>query len=166
MDWRPVPGFEAYEVSDGGDVRSLSSRWGERPTPRRVRTFKWRGYVYAGLRRDNRQEKLRVHRLVLEAFVGPCPEGMEACHNNGVRDDNRLENLRWDTRAANAADTSAHGRKSAGERHGCAKLRLDQVRAIRAESGTAKYLAERYGVSTTSIYDIRNGKCWKDAPLP
>jgi hypothetical protein len=41
--------------------------------------------------------------MVLFAFVGPCPEGMECCHENDVRDDNRIENLRWDTHANNLA---------------------------------------------------------------
>ncbi len=50
-----------------------------------------------------------AHRAVLLAFVGPCPEGMEACHNNGDPLDNRVENLRWDTRSNNTLDKVAHG---------------------------------------------------------
>ena len=60
-----------------------------------------------------------IHRLVLEAFVGPCPEGMETCHNNGVRTDNRLENLRWDTSSANNDDIVKHGRHWLASRSHC-----------------------------------------------
>ncbi len=45
-----------------------------------------------------------VHRLVLLAFVGPCPFGMEGCHGPGGQRDNSLANVRWDTPKANAAD--------------------------------------------------------------
>lgn len=45
----------------------------------------------------------------MEAFVGPCPEGMEVCHNNGDCTDNRLENLRYDTKSANMLDRVRHG---------------------------------------------------------
>jgi hypothetical protein len=49
-----------------------------------------------------------IHGAVLEAFVGPRPEGMEACHNNGNPAANRLENLRWDTHAGTVADVHLH----------------------------------------------------------
>lgn len=51
-----------------------------------------------------------VHTAVLLAFVGERPEGLEACHNNGIPSDNRLENLRWDTRSSNRRDTILHGK--------------------------------------------------------
>lgn len=52
---------------------------------------------------------IQLHRVVLDAFIGPRPKGMEACHANGDPTDNRLVNLRWDTRSANAADSVRHG---------------------------------------------------------
>ncbi|UGS27597.1 NUMOD4 motif-containing HNH endonuclease [Microbacterium resistens] len=112
-EWRPVVGYEGkYEVSNLGRVRSLSRlsssgrrvrgrMMGLRPHPR--------GYLQTTLTANGICETKKVHRLVLEAFVGPCPDGMESCHENGVRDDNRLSNLRWDTSLANAADRTAHG---------------------------------------------------------
>lgn len=60
-----------------------------------------------------------VHRLVLLVFVGPCPDGMEACHGNDVPHDNRVENLRWDTRAANVADSVQNGTHDAARRTHC-----------------------------------------------
>jgi hypothetical protein len=54
-------------------------------------------------------QTLFVHRAVLEAFKGPCPPGMEACHYNDVGTDNRIENLRWDTRKGNKRDEVRNG---------------------------------------------------------
>lgn len=116
-NWLPVPGWEGnYEVSDEGDVRSLDrvvtlpngqkrSYKGKllKPTVNRL------GYPMVVLSRPGEQRTMKVHRLVLTAFVGPCPDGMEACHNNGDRGDARLENLRWDTHSNNQYDRRRHG---------------------------------------------------------
>lgn len=59
------------------------------------------------------------HRAVLLAFIGPCLDGMECCHNNGDPLDNRLENLRWDTRQANTIDKINHGKHPYASRQEC-----------------------------------------------
>lgn len=61
---------------------------------------------------NGRQRTYLVHRLVLEAFVGPRPEGLEGCHGDGDPGNNYLTNLRWDTHAANMQDMVEHGRSS------------------------------------------------------
>lgn len=111
--WRAVVGYEgAYEVSDLGRVRSLN-----RVTDR---GRKWRGrvmtttalqnaYLVVTLWRNGSQRTPLVHRLVLEAFVGPAPESHEARHVNGDRADNRLTNLSWGTHSENQMDQVAHG---------------------------------------------------------
>jgi len=68
--------------------------------------------------RPDRAHKL-VHRLVLEAFAGPCPDGMEACHGDGDPTNNRRLNLRWDTRSSNQLDTVRHGRHTNANRTHC-----------------------------------------------
>ena len=113
--WKPVLGFaDLYEVSDLGRVRSLAriDRRGVyrpsvllRPGPSGRR----RNYRIVNLYRDGSAVVRAVHRLVLEAFVGPPPPGTEACHTNGCGSDNRLANLRWDTRESNAHDRIWHG---------------------------------------------------------
>ena len=108
---------------------------------------------------------VKVHLLVCEAFHGPCPEGMQACHNNGIRSDNRPENLRWDTVKNNEADKVQHGTHNRGERHGMAKLTEQDVieaRALRAGGGwTYKELATRYGVNHSTVHGAVNGNGWK-----
>ncbi|MFJ4997129.1 NUMOD4 motif-containing HNH endonuclease [Microbacterium sp. NPDC088619] len=117
QSWRPVVGFEGiYEVSDQGNIRSLTRidphpRLGEvhRLGKRRSLIEMGNGYMRVMLSSGGKKSQVSVHRVVLEAFVGPCPPGMEACHANGIRGDNRLSNLRWDTRVSNAADRAQHG---------------------------------------------------------
>jgi len=112
--WLPVPGYEGiYEVSDMGRVRSLP-RIDAQGGRRRLRMFNpsrmdARGHLGVTLRRDGLTKSLYVHRLVLEAFVGPCPAGMEACHWNDIPDDNSLPNLRWATKSENRFDCVRNG---------------------------------------------------------
>jgi hypothetical protein len=105
--WMPVHGFEGlYEVSDLGNVRSFARGWDGRP----LRSSpNGRGYMSVNFWKGNRATSHRVHRLVLEAFVGLPPDGMEGCHNDGNKRNNQLSNLRWDTRSANARDKGRHG---------------------------------------------------------
>ena len=115
--WKSVVGYEGlYEVSDQGQVRSLTrnGRRGKilRPGFGSVR----KGCEYKRqlviLSVSGKHKTKTVHRLVLEAFVGPRPEGMEGCHNDGNTQNNKLENLRWDTRKNNHADSVKHGTHS------------------------------------------------------
>lgn len=116
-EWRPVVGYEdRYEVSNDGKIRSIPREFTDKIgrscwIPRRELSLptRYTGHKMASLRGDGNSKTYYVHRLVLEAFVGPAPDGMEACHNNGVPDDNRVENLRWDTRSANRLDRVTHG---------------------------------------------------------
>lgn len=116
--WRSIPGWVGfYEVSDQGRVRSLARAVPGRPgvlivkrdrmlTPMPSRS----GHLSVALCRDGRRSYMKVHRAVLLAFVGPCPDGMEGCHNDGDPTNNRLANLRWDTHASNMVDKVTHGR--------------------------------------------------------
>jgi hypothetical protein len=119
--WLPVVGWEGlYEVSDLGRVKSLErvirkapGRWGK-PTsqtiPARILSLDLhQKHPRIALFRNGTGERCRVHRLVLEAFVGPCPPGREACHWNDIGHDNRLTNLRWDTPSANMFDRVRNG---------------------------------------------------------
>lgn len=103
--WRPIAGWERfYLVSDLGRIRSL-----QRPGGFLIGTTSPDGYRLLRLRDNGRKANVGIHRLVLEAFVGPCPEGHHACHNNGVPDDNRLINLRWGSISSNMQDRKKHG---------------------------------------------------------
>lgn len=113
--WRPVVGHEgSYEVSNLGHVRSIdriltfADGRERRAAGRELKPWAngRTGHLCVGLAGKCRY---LVHVLVLEAFIGPRPDGLVACHNNGVATDNRIENLRWDTYGANNDDLVSHG---------------------------------------------------------
>jgi hypothetical protein len=104
--WRAVPDYEGYyEVSDQGRLRSL------RYTPPRIlRGGTDRcGYNRFTLTRQGSQKTASIHGLVMLAFVGPLPEGMEVRHRNGDPSDNRLANLVYGTHLENMRDKYVHG---------------------------------------------------------
>lgn len=113
LTWRPIPCYEGYyEVSDQGNVRSLD-RIDALGRLRRGRELKPRssgsGYMQVALNKDGSVKQMLVHRLVLIAFEGEPEEGMQACHSNGDKSDNRLDNLRWGTSSENNLDKIRHG---------------------------------------------------------
>lgn len=119
---------DCYKVSNLGRVQSLSRTIKVNPTGTRkgwkrimvgrilkpCQGSKSNKYMVISMSKDGLHRLWLVHRLILETFVGPCPEGMECCHLNGDPQDNRLENLRWDTPTANAKDREFHGRTAKG----------------------------------------------------
>lgn len=115
--------------------------------------------------RNGKYHSYAVHRLVLEAFVGPCPEGMEGCHEDGDPTNNDLTNLRWDTHKGNMLDSVKHGTSTKGIRSGRAKLTEDQVRLIRKLYATGNYihrtLSNRFGIAMVTVSYIINRVIWK-----
>lgn len=162
--WKEVVGYEGlYEVSNRGNVRSFCR------TPK-GKILKpgtdTKGYYFVNLYKDKKANTQRVHRLVLAAFVGEHPDGKpECCHNNGVRTDNRLENLRYGSRQDNVDDTVVHGTKVYGERVGSVQLTAANVLQIRKDYATKKFsqqeLADRYGVERKTITFVVRGETWK-----
>lgn len=115
--WLPVVGYEgSYEVSDQGRVRGLArlvdnGRGGLYPVKGAVLrpAVHKTGYMNVSLSLCGNSKTYRLHRLVMRAFVGQVPEGMEVCHENGDALDNRLANLRYDTHSANMFDAIRQG---------------------------------------------------------
>lgn len=108
MTWLPVPNYAGlYEVSDAGEVRSLDRG------SRKGRTLKVgsnpKGYAIAVLCRDGVRKAFTVHGLVAAAFLGPRPEKHHVCHANGIKADNRVENLHYGTASQNELEKVAQG---------------------------------------------------------
>jgi hypothetical protein len=104
-----------------------------------------------------------VHRLVLEAFAGPCPEGRECCHEDGDPANNSLGNLRWDSHQANMDDMLRHGTRRMGTRAG-AKLSEQEVlniRSLKAAGIPMDRLAASHGVSRANIEAIVYRRSWR-----
>lgn len=167
VEFRAIEGWPGYAVGNDGSVWTqkepgacgrLWDNW--RRMKHRTDAY---GYAIVELRHNGTVKLTKVHRLVLSAFVCKCPQGMEASHCNGVRDDNRLSNLRWDTHRNNVADKIKHGTQQHGEKSGAAKLTDNDVREIRNllyRGERQSVIATRYGVSRPTIGYIKQSKTW------
>ena len=122
--WKPIPGWEGYyEVSNQGKVRSLDriTSAGNIKRGRLMKLGTVAGYKHVALCVNGQVTQRKVHQLVLEAFVGPCPKGHLVCHKDGSRDNNHIENLRWGTPTSNNLDTIRHGRHKQASATHCAR---------------------------------------------
>lgn len=169
-EWRPVYQTEGhYEVSNFGRVRSMRirCRYSDRlrSTPRML---VWSvnpkdGYAHVRMSYP-KPRQVSVGRVVLEAFVGPAPEGFEAAHQNGIRSDNRADNLKWMSPSDNCAQRKEHGTQPQGERVHFAKLNQDQVKEIRrlyAEGVRSDEIAAMFGICRRHVITLKNRKLWK-----
>lgn len=171
--WKDVPKYIGlYQASNWGRCRSLD-RIDNRGQYRKGQILKpsvsHNGYHQICLYKNGNVEYYRLHHLILDTFIGECPEGMEGCHNDGNRLNNRSENLRWASRKENHADKKIHGTHQAGEKNPSVKLKNAQVLEILKylESGVPKVkIAKMYEVSNTLIGYIHKGRNWKHIQLP
>lgn len=98
MEWKPVLDAESfYEVSECGQVRRVDGTL----LPFSINK---KGYILYSIKRRGSRFKVLAHRLVLEAFVGPPPEGALGLHYDDVPSNNHISNLRWGTATDNAVD--------------------------------------------------------------
>lgn len=166
--WRPVVGYEGwYEVSDSGRVKrtkTVPGTWAGRMLALPLNSY---GYPCVCLHRSTRdsQKTFTVHRLVMAAFVGPCPLGREVNHKNGVKTGNRVGNLEYVTGKENrrhAREVLGMSRK--GENNPRAKLTEDAVREIRRHYRrgvvTQRQLASEHGVSPGAIAFALRNRTW------
>ena len=175
VTYRGIPDFPGYRVGDDGSVWSCWKRiqLGRPKGCKFVLSEEWKrlkqnprgyGYVAVDLCRDGKARHKMIHRLVLLAFVGPCPLGKQVAHENGNPRDNRLTNLSYKTPKENHADRLRHGTLPWGEEHCSAKLTAADVQEIRAQyqSGArTKDLAKRYNVLDSTILRAVKKRTWK-----
>lgn len=154
-----IKDFPKYKITDNGRI------WSEH-------THKWRkpgkqvnGYLFVALYKNGKYKQYRIHRLVLEAFVGKCPKGFCACHNNGNNQDNRLCNLRWDSYSNNHKDKRRHGTDNRGEKCYAAKLKerdaINIIHLYNTKLFRQWEIANMYKISQTMVSAITRGAKWK-----
>lgn len=166
--WKSIPGFAGlYEISDGGAVRSLD-RYANGMRKGRVlkQSIKAKGYRQVTLcREDGTRASFFVHRLVAQAFIGPCAFGEVVRHLDDQPSNNRLINIAYGTHLHNAQDKKRLGTQTKGERHSMAKLTESEVRFILVQDlsrfGSTAKLARQFGVTPSHVAAIRAGKTWK-----
>lgn len=158
-------GYPAYIIDSEGNVWSnLRGGW-KKLKPGLMGDHK--KYLGVSLCNKGKRKTIKIHRLVLEAFVGPCPEGYEARHFPDPNPyNNRLENLQWATHKDNEHDKIIHGTKwrAKGELHGNSKLTKENVLEIRKLKKSKKLsnakIGKRFGVSRAAIGLILTRKRW------
>jgi hypothetical protein len=164
--WKPVVGYEGiYEVSDQGRVRGLdrTDRSGKlRKGGIRKQKTSRDGYKTIGLR-NVFIRTFSVHRLVLGAFVGPCPEGMECCHfPDNDPSNNNLDNLRWDTPENNHADRWPHDLNRAR----LSQHDIPRIFELSRIGNSAKKISKLFSVNPSTIDRVISGQTWKHVPRP
>jgi hypothetical protein len=171
---RHCPGYLGYAVDDDGNVWSCRNK--RRVGSALIYRQDWRKRKvspdsgdYLSLTMigdDGRRQTRMVHQLVLEAFVGPKPEGQECCHENGIRSDCHLLNLRYDTKGNNQKDSVSHGTHNTQRpsTHPNGKFSEDDIRMMRHLYNYlfAKQIASLYGVSIGYCKAILNHRERKD----
>jgi hypothetical protein len=170
--WLPVPGYEeTHAVSGLGEVKRFG-RWTKVGQGRRrwdaekilVGSTSPKGYRKVQLWRNGQCWDVSVHQLVLLAFEGPCPEGLEIRHLDGVPGNCRWANLVYGTHKQNCADRDGHGRTVRGERSHLARLTEGAVLEVRArcEAGEKqRVVAAEYKISEPLVSAIVTRRVWR-----
>lgn len=167
-EYLPIPGYEGfYEVSDWGNIRSVARKvkcrtWMRTVSPMVLaRSFDGDGYPMVSISTGgSKQTLVKVHRIVMLAFVGPLPEGMQTRHLNDIKDDCRLINLCYGTGMQNWADRKANGNGIDGQNHPNCKLSLKEIEEIKSLKGKETYaeIGRLFHISATHASYIIKGK--------
>lgn len=153
---RAVVGFPAYLVSPRGEVFSTFGRRVIELKP----GIKPGGYEFVGLHADGICQYQMIHRVVATAFI-PNPERFpEVNHKDGNKRLNHVENLEWCSRVQNASHAVSLGLIKSGAQHHNSKLTEEQVREIRAASGSLKEIGTRFGLCAQGILNIKRCKAY------
>jgi hypothetical protein len=170
--WKDVVNYEdTYMVSSYGAMKSK-----ERIIKRKnnanylqkesiISGTEYHGYIKTTLRKNGIKKDKFIHCLIAESFLGIKPNGMEVCHNDGNRKNNRLDNLRYGTRSDNVRDAIKHGThftpfRTKGTERSYAKLNDEIVRYIKISTETTYKLAKKFNVSKWAISNVRNNISW------
>lgn len=169
--WKDIEDYEGlYQISNLGRVKSLERKIKRRND--RIQTVKERilklnldkeGYHTVKLHKEGKGKNFKVHRLVALAFISNPDNKLEVNHIDGIKTDNKVTNLEWNTRNENmqhAVDNGLHDQK--GSKSNTAKLTEEQVLEIMDSNSTCRVLAKIYNVNSSTINRIKNRKIWKD----
>ena len=160
----PIPGWECYAISkDAQIVRVKKNKGAVCGLVLSQYLHKTRGYLTVRLFDGDRKKTFDVHKLMAMTFFKDVPDGYHVCHNDGIKTNCKLENLRIDTKSSNEMDKIKHGTSNRGERNGNSKHTEDLIRKIKHEIKNginSSQLAKMFGMTPTYIRSIKNGYKW------
>ncbi len=172
-EWRDIPNYEGiYQASSLGNIQRLAGS----PKCKTTRLLKLNprtnGYVFVSLSLNAEIYEIDAHRLIALTFIGPA-NGLWVNHKNGIKTDNRIENLEYTTPGQNTQHAYDNGlnRGPVGELNGMAKLTAEDVWMIRMCAAhddnymSREEIAAIYGVSRTTITEVINSNSWKEVTI-
>lgn len=176
MTPRVHPNFHCYEIHPDGRVFRVRIPIVGKGNHGRLGEVNGRILKRSGYRQfklidvDKKKVFIRANRLVCEVFHGPAPSPEhQAAHNNGMRNDNRYDNLRWDTPLGNTRDKLSHGTMRRGSDIPSSKLKETDIPTIRRRIAAGEHyptIAYEFGVSISTISLIKRNKIWRVAGAP
>lgn len=169
--WKDIVGYEGlYQISSLGRVKRLagtrrSSRHSICPVKERILSphIDSRGRIGYSLSKEGKQQEYKAAILLLTAFVGPRPKGMECCHYDDNSSNNTLSNLRWDTKANNIKDMFRNNKVNMHENHPRHKLNWVQVNEIKCLLNTKMRvidIARKFNIGWSTVWHIKLGHTW------
>ena len=156
--FKDIQGYEGlYQVSNLGNVKSFNYGFAKILKPGKSTS----GYLQVYLCKNKIKKQSQIHRLVALSFIENPNEKSDVNHINGIKTDNRIENLEWVTRSENIMHAYNVGLIKIGENHNSAKLKEVQVISIKLDNRSHSKIAHDYNVSRKLISKIKSGKIWK-----
>lgn len=165
-EWLPIPGYVGrYAVSNRGEVMSMNYRNTGLPGIMSPQD-NTKGYLKVMLTVDGKWKSRSVHSLVAEAFIGPRPLGMDINHKNGVKKDNRPENLEYCSTAQNCqhAHDIGLGNPCRGEAHRSAvltEIKVMEIRRLHNLGLSNQSIAKTFGIPRQMVWRVVSGSTWR-----
>ncbi len=173
-EWRDICYYEGlYQVSNLGRVKRLDGLVGmyykrkngtfyreqfKKGGMVAINSHHFSKYCTVMLCKNGKAVRYSIHKIVLETFVGPCPEGMECSHKDDVKSNNRISNLEWNTHIENCKTRKQNGHGSEGTKNGMSKLSEKQIEEIiklnNSKKYTQKQIASKYNISHKYIWGL------------
>jgi hypothetical protein len=162
--YKPIPDWEAYSISKCGEIIRMQAGKGARVAHvLKQQKHKTRPYLMVRLHCDGKAKTFDVHRLVAITYLGEIPKDLNVCHINGDCKDNRLENLRIDTRSNNERDKVLHGTSNRGAKNGMNKHHVQTIIAIKhalKDGVSSAEISRIFEIPSSQIRNIKNGYKW------
>lgn len=173
--WKSIPEYSFYEASTLGRIRSIDRIVHfNKMNKTCVRFYREKilspgkstcGYLQVGIYKNTAKKYLTppIHRLIALTFLGPKPKGLQVAHLNGIKTDNRLENLKWVTAKENQSHKRLHGTHVMGEENPHSKLKTKdvlEIRKLRKKGVSRIEIAKKYGICSWQIWHITSKRSW------